>query len=117
MTVVITLSERKWMQQKRSAMLIMLSVYAATRGGLQMSERAVGQIGADKNLKIKNKSSKDKSTKIRVTLPYVRGVSEDLSKVYGRHGMAMLMKPHATIKRMLVHPKHKYILLENTGAV
>ena len=72
MTIVTTLSERKWMQQKRSAMLIMLSVYAATRVGLQMSEREVGQIGAEKNMNIKKKDSKDKSTKIRVTLPYVR---------------------------------------------
>ena len=42
-----------------------------------------------------------------VTIPYVKGVSEALSQVFHHHGVAMAMKPHLTLKEMLVYPKDK----------
>ena len=57
------------------------------------------------NQKINNKYSKDQCTKIRVTFPYVRGLSEALSLVFHCHGVAMSMKPHLILKRMLVIPR------------
>ena len=68
------------------------------------------------NLKI-NKNSKDKSTKSRVTLPYVSLVSEVLSQVFCHHGVVTSMKHHMTLKRMLVHPKDKCTPQENVGVV
>ena len=52
------------------------------------------------NLKINKKESKGKSTKIRVTLPYVRGVSEALRRDFRHHwvGLPPSMKPHMTLK-------------------
>ena len=42
-----------------------------------------------KNLKINKKDSKDKSTKTRVILPYIKGVSEVQSQVFFYHGVVM----------------------------
>ena len=67
-----------------------------------------------KNLTSNKKDSKDKSTKTRFTLPYIRGVSEALSQVFHRHGVAMSMKPYMTLKVMLVNPKEKCTPQENT---
>ena len=57
------------------------------------------------NGKIIKKDSKYKSTKTRVTLPYSTGVSEALSRDFCHHAVATLIKPHLTLKKMLVHPK------------
>ena len=52
-----------------------------------------------------------------VTILYVKGVSEALSRVFWCHGASMTMKPHMTPKRMLVHPKDKRTPQENAGVV
>ena len=57
--------------------------------------------------KIKKKDSKDTSTKTGVTLLNIRGVSEALSRVFYHHRVAMWMKLHLKLKRMLVHLKDK----------
>ena len=69
------------------------------------------------NRKISKMDSKDKSTKIRVTLPYVRGISEALGWVFRHLGVSTLMKPHLTLKMMLVHLKDKRMPHENSGVV
>ncbi len=53
----------------------------------------------------------------RATLPYVRGLSEALDRVCRRHGVATTMRPHLTLKRMLVHPKDKREPEETAGVV
>ena len=60
------------------------------------------------NRKIDKKYSKDNSTKTRVILPYIRGVSEALSQVSFHHGVVMSMKLHRMNERMLVHSKDKH---------
>ena len=52
-----------------------------------------------------------------VTIPYVKGVSKALSWVFHCHDAAMAMKPHFTIKRMLVHSKDKSTPPESAGVV
>ena len=37
--------------------------------------------------------------------------------VFCHHGVGTAMKPHLTLKRMLVHPKEKRTPQENTGVV
>ena len=61
--------------------------------------------------------SKDKSTKSRVTLPYGRGSSEALSRVFHQHGVVTSMKLHLTLKRIPVRPKDKHTLLEHSGVM
>ena len=56
----------------------------------------------------------DKDMRTTVTIPYVKGVSEALGH---HHGVAMAMKPHLTLKRMLVHLKDKRTPQENAGVV
>ena len=75
----------------------------------------MGQPELKKNLKINKKDSKENNTKIRVTLPYVRGLSEALSQVFQCYGVVTLMKPHITLNRILVHvhPKDKRTPQEN----
>ena len=46
-------------------------------------------------------------TKLMVTIPYVRGVSEALQITFKRHGVATAMKEYKTLKQLLVHPKDK----------
>ena len=42
-----------------------------------------------------------------VIIPYVEGVSESVARVYIRYGVSSAMKPHTTIRNLLVHPKDK----------
>ena len=60
--------------------------------------------------------SKEECTKIRLTVPYMRGISEALSQVFCCHAVATSMKPHLSPKRMLVHPKDK-CTPQNSGVV
>ena len=40
-------------------------------------------------------------------LPYIQGLSEQLSRTYQSHGVYLFHKPNNTIRSMLVHPKDK----------
>ena len=62
-----------------------------------------------------NKEDSDRDTKTTVTIPYTKGVLEALSWVFHRHGVAMAMKPHLTLKRMLIHHGDKRTPQENAG--
>ena len=42
-----------------------------------------------------------------VVLPYVRGVSEELARIYKKRQITSAMKPHSTLRTLLVHPKDK----------
>ena len=52
-----------------------------------------------------------------VTLPYVRGVSEVLQRVFRRQGVSTTLKPHRTLRQQLVHPKDKRPPQETAGVV
>jgi len=41
-----------------------------------------------------------------VVISYVEGVSEAVTRVY-RHNISSAMRPHTTIRNLLVHPKDK----------
>ena len=42
-----------------------------------------------------------------VVLPYISGVSEKLARIFKKRAIASAMKPHVTLKNLLVHPKDK----------
>ena len=57
----------------------------------------------------KGNSRKESSEKNKgmVVLPYVRGVSEELARIYKKRQITSAMKPHSTLRTLLVHPKDK----------
>ena len=48
-----------------------------------------------------------RSTRPTLGLPYIQGLSEQLSRTYKSHGVYLFHKPSNTIRSMLVHPKDK----------
>ena len=72
---------------------------------------ALDKAKKDKDKQQKKKDSKqtttDNKSKGLVVVPYVEGLSEKASRVFKKHGFATAMKPHCTLRNMLVHPKDK----------
>ena len=74
---------------------------------------------------MQNKQSKAKQSKKdgaerskgMVVLPYVQGVSERLQRSFKKYGINTAMKPHNTLKRLLVHPKDKIDALQTCDCV
>ncbi|XP_072014851.1 uncharacterized protein [Amphiura filiformis] len=61
---------------------------------------------ADKSRSKKSKTTEEKS-KGMVVIPYVSGLSERIQRVLKKHKVDTAMKPHRTLKQILVHPKDK----------
>ena len=57
-------------------------------------------------MKKNTKTDKAKS-KGMVFIFYVERVTERLSRIFKKHGFSTGMKPHRTLRNMLVHPKEK----------
>ena len=54
-----------------------------------------------------NKWENYRKAKGMVVLPYVSGASEKLAQIFKKRGIVTDMKPHSTLKSLLVHPKDK----------
>ena len=52
-----------------------------------------------------NKPKDDNKSKGLVVVPYIEGLSEKASRVFRKHGIAIAMKSHTTLRNMLVHPR------------
>ena len=65
--------------------------------------------------KVKKRDNTDK-TKGMVVLPYVKGVSEGVSRILRKYKIATAMKPHQTLRSLLVHPKYK-VSIENKSDI
>ena len=57
----------------------------------------------------KGNSRKESSEKNKgmVVLPYVHGTSEELARIFKKRQITSAMKPHSTLRTLLVHPKDK----------
>ena len=53
------------------------------------------------------KIRKDANYISQVVMPYVEGVSERVDRVLKKYGVATAMRPHTTLRILLVHPKDK----------
>ena len=67
----------------------------------QMSEKSAKKSSA------KPKPALEDKNKGMVVIPYVAGLSEKVSRVLKKHNISTAMKPHTTIRNILVHPKDK----------
>ncbi|XP_072018334.1 uncharacterized protein [Amphiura filiformis] len=72
----------------------------------------IDKVKSQRANKVKNKpNKKDKSntdkSKGSIVIPYVAGVSEKISRIMRKHNVSTAMKPHTTIRNVLVHPKDK----------
>ena len=54
-----------------------------------------------------NRNESSEKDKGMVVLPYVRGVSEKLARIYKKRQNTSAMKPHSMLRTLLVHPKDK----------
>ena len=52
-----------------------------------------------------------------VVTPFVQGVSEPIRRVFNSYGVSVSFKPHQTLRQLLVSPKDKAKVEEQTGAV
>ena len=87
---------------------------AFTRVREQLDHREETKAKRNKN---KKKEKDSVTSRTMVSIPYVKGVSEALMRVLRRHDVSVAMKPHLTLKRLLVHPKDKRAPQETAGVV
>ena len=52
-----------------------------------------------------------------VTIPYVEGISERITRTFKSFNISSTMKPHCTLRNMLVHPKNKRDPLNTTDSI
>ena len=73
--------------------------------------KRVKQQQEQKEANIKRKDTTKKNNKEKkkgqVVLPYIRGVSERISRTLNQHNISTSYRPHTTLRRLLVHPKDK----------
>ena len=53
------------------------------------------------------KKTLEEKAKGMVVIPYIEGVSEKLQRIFWKHKISTAVRPHNTIKNLLVHPKDK----------
>ncbi|XP_078580142.1 uncharacterized protein LOC144864161 [Branchiostoma floridae x Branchiostoma japonicum] len=65
----------------------------------------------------KDKKKREETSKGRVTLPYIKGITEPLERIFRRHNIATAVKPKTTLRNLLVHPKDKLQDTVKTGCI
>ncbi|KAI8484583.1 hypothetical protein Bbelb_376900 [Branchiostoma belcheri] len=58
-----------------------------------------------------------KNRKTLVVLPYVKGVSEPLRRIFAAHGVSTCFRPHRTLRQLLVAPKDNTLKEDKCGVI
>ena len=66
--------------------------------------------------KKKGKKKEKENMKGQVVLPYVQGVTEKLTRILKKHKISTAVKPHSTLRQLLVRPKDQ-VKKEDQGQV
>ena len=77
----------------------------------------MSQQSINKTSKGRPKKSQAETTGGQITLPYVKGLSENIASTLRKHRISTSYKPLMTIRRLLVHPKDKVEDAKKTGVV
>ena len=75
------------------------------------------QMSKPKTKKVTKQKAEQSRSKGMVVLPYVQGVTEKISRTLKQYNIASAMKPHTTLRSLLVHPKDKRDPLHTTDAI
>ena len=59
----------------------------------------------------------DRKSATSVTLPYIQGVTESVQRILRKHNISSAVRPHTSLKKMLVHPKDKLDSDDKAGVV
>lgn len=59
---------------------------------------------------------KDKNN-ISISLPYIKGTSEQIQRILRKHGISSYFKPFNSIRQLLVHPKDKTEIMKQSGVI
>ena len=65
----------------------------------------------------KPKRDSTNKTRTTVTIPYVKGVTENVQRILRKHQVSTAVKPHNKLRNFLVHPKDKPNLDNTAGIV
>ena len=87
----------------------------AVDGSLSIS--ALCSFEKDGKEQTKKENNKEEKSKGMVVFPYLKGVTEQLKRVFGKHKIATSIKPHQTLRNILVHPKDKINTEDKTDVV
>ena len=71
----------------------------------------------DKKIKQQKRKESNANVKRQVLLPYIGGVTEKVSRILDKHGVSTAVRPHCTLRRLLVHPKDKVKILRKANCV
>ena len=75
------------------------------------------KLPSSKNNNINKKKSDHQQRRYMAVVPYVRGLSEKVQRIFKRHGVHCALKPNNTLRSMLVRPKDPRPLLDNSDIV
>ena len=67
--------------------------------------------------KTKEKGQKTENSKAMVVIPYVQGVSEKVNSLFRQYNITTAIRPHTTLRKVLVQPKDKVDDREKTACV
>ena len=82
-----------------------------------LSKKVKDQRNLPKTKRVTKKKDDQHRCKGMVVLPYVQGVTEKIARTLKQHDIAAALKPHTTLRSLLVHPKDKRDPANTTDAI
>ena len=65
----------------------------------------------------KEKQDRDNKKQPPIGIPYIKGISEPIQRVFKKYGVTIYHKPINTLRQLLVHPKDKTGKEQKTGVI
>ena len=78
---------------------------------------AFDRVQQPKKRTLKTNNDSDNKSKGQVVIPYIKGTSEALRRIYGKYGIRTYFKPTHTLRQLLVSPKDKTEKKDTEGPV